>query len=114
MLMPWKLNQVSLEAQTAHFIYFILTHGKKDLCKDTCSPTSRHWNETYQKNNLPFREHVNDRNNISVVAAYCYYFMVRNQVFGEMSIPEIFQLRKAEKRFEDTMQALMEAKVWAS
>lgn len=115
MLMPWKLNQVSLEAQTAHFMHFILSHmEKKYLCKDMYSHTSRHWNKTYQKNVLHFRECVNDRNNVPILAVYYYYFMVGNEDFGEKSTPRMFQLRKAEKRFEDIMQTLMGAKVWAT
>lgn len=40
--------------------------------------------------------------------------MVGNQDFGEKSTPRMFQLRKAEKRFEDIMQTLMGAKIWAT
>lgn len=60
--------------------------------------TRRHWNKTYQKNILSFREHVSVRNNISIVAVnYYYYFIAGNQVFSERSTPKWFQLRKAEK-----------------
>lgn len=65
--------------------------------------TGRHWNKTYQKNILSFREHDSVRNNISIVAVNYYYFVVWNLVFGERSTPKRFQLRKAGKRVEDTV-----------
>lgn len=67
---------------------------------------SRHWNKTYQKNILSFRQLVSVRNNISIVALN-YYFLLGNQVFGERSTPKSFQLRKESGRYCECFKFLV-------
>lgn len=100
---PFSVNALktqssfSSNSNSTFYAFCSLTHGENPSYNDIHFHTSRHWNKTYQKNILSFRECVSVRNNISNVTVNYYYFIVGNKVFGERSTPMLFHLRKAEK-----------------
>lgn len=67
MVMSWKLNQVSLEAQKAYFMYFILSHMENKACGRLHILIQADAEIKPIRDIITFRECVNNGNNISTI-----------------------------------------------